>query len=93
MSKIILSGWISVPAEKMAAMPEQLKDHIALTRAEPGNIIFNVDQDPDNPQRYTVYEEFVDQAAFDRHQERAKTSPWGAFSVGIERDYTIRTAD
>ncbi|WP_404819203.1 putative quinol monooxygenase, partial [Vibrio tritonius] len=36
--------------------------HKALTRAEAGCLVFEVTQNPDNPLRFDVYEEFIDAA-------------------------------
>ncbi|MFM5384476.1 putative quinol monooxygenase [Aeromonas veronii] len=64
-------------------------NHIQLTRAETGCLIFKVTQDPLNPCRFDVYEEFVDQAAFQAHQARVKSSRWRKITVNVERHYTV----
>ncbi|XQW88447.1 putative quinol monooxygenase [Aeromonas veronii] len=61
----------------MAAVKDELDNHIQLTRAESGCLIFEVTQDLLNPCRFDVYEEFVDEAAFQVHQARVKSSRWG----------------
>ena len=91
MKKIILQGYISVPPESLQAIKAELPKHIALTRSEPGCIYFSVEQDQNNPNNFTVYEEFSSQAAFDHHQMRVLHSDWGRLTAGIERHYTIST--
>lgn len=66
-----------------------LPAHVALTRAEPGCLAFDVDP-TDDPFVWRVSERFVDEAAFDAHQRRVAASTWGAETAGIERRYEIR---
>ena len=63
-----------------------LSQHMELTRAEPGCLRFDVESSSD-PLVWTVFEEFVDRAAFDVHQARVRSSEWGRETAGIERDY------
>jgi quinol monooxygenase YgiN len=89
---IILNGHIDVPPERLDAVAAALPDHIALTRAEPGCLFFDVRPCPDVAGRFLVSERFTDQAAFDAHQARAKASPWAEVTDGIPRDYQITVA-
>ncbi len=89
MYKVILKGFIIVPPNDLAAVKGELDNHICLTRAETGCLIFEVTQDSLNPCRFDVYEEFVDQAAFQAHQARVKSSRWGEITVNVERCYTV----
>jgi quinol monooxygenase YgiN len=82
---------LEVTAERIAAVLAALPDHIALTRAEPGCLAFEVTQSIDNPRHFLVSEIFTDQAAFDAHQRRAAASPWARITAGLERHYTITT--
>ncbi|WP_292831904.1 antibiotic biosynthesis monooxygenase [Microbacterium sp.] len=65
--------------------------HVELTRAEPGCRFFRVEPTSD-PLVWTVYERFVDEAAFDSHQSRVRASDWGRATASIERDYVIESA-
>jgi len=89
MGKVILQGFIIVPLSELAIVKRELDAHIHLTRAETGCLIFKVTQDPLNPCRFDVYEEFVDEAAFQAHQARVKSSRWGKITVNVERHYTV----
>lgn len=82
-----LEGHIDVPAERLSQVGEALKEHIELTRAEEGCIFFNVDPCSEIEGRFLVSEAFVDEAAFNFHQERAGASPWAVASAGVPRDY------
>ena len=71
------------------AVKKELVNHIELTRQEEGCLIFEVVQDQHQPQRFDVYEEFVDQQAFDTHQSRAKNSHWSNVAANVARHYEI----
>ncbi|MBO9405896.1 antibiotic biosynthesis monooxygenase [Shimia sp. R9_1] len=86
---IRLTGHIDVPSDRQEAVAAALPAHIALTRAEPGCLSFEVTQDPAIAGRYTVLELFVDKAAFDAHQARASASDWATVTAGIPRHYQI----
>jgi len=86
---IKLTGYIDIPAERLEAVKAALPIHIALTRAEPGNLTFEVTENPDNPLRFDVSETFTDQAAFDFHQTRAAASDWAEITEGLPRSYKI----
>lgn len=89
MGNIVLQGFIIVPPSELTMVKAELATHIGLTRAELGCLIFEVTQDPLNPCRFDVYEEFADQAAFQAHQARVKSSRWGKITVNVERHYTV----
>lgn len=89
MTRIRLSGrLICARADECAIIERYLPQHIALTRAEPGCLRFDVTRS-DDPRVWLVEELFVDQAAFDVHQARVKASEWGEKTAGIRRDYEI----
>ncbi|WP_270730591.1 putative quinol monooxygenase [Shimia sp. Alg240-R146] len=88
--RISLTGHIDVPHDRLEAVTQALPTHIALTRAEPGCLSFDVIQDPQNPHRFHVSELFVTRAAFDAHQARTKASEWFAITKGIARSYQVK---
>ncbi|MDA8703542.1 antibiotic biosynthesis monooxygenase [Pseudomonadales bacterium] len=47
--KVVLSGFITVPAGEVERVLELLPEHITLTLAEPGCLIFEVRQRADTP--------------------------------------------
>ncbi|WP_081959571.1 putative quinol monooxygenase [Aeromonas finlandensis] len=89
MSRVILKGFIIVPPNDLTAVKDDLDNHIQLTRAETGCLIFKVTQDALNPCRFDVYEEFVDETAFQAHQTRVTSSRWGKITINVERFYTV----
>ena len=89
MSKIILEGYIIVPDGDMQAVQDEIPNHIQLTRAEPGCLVFEISRHNEIANRFSVYEEFVDRRSFELHQKRVGESVWGAVSVDVERYYQI----
>lgn len=89
MGKVTLSGYIVVENEDLAAVKQALAEHKCLTLAESGCLVFDVTPTPGNPNRFDVYEEFVDRNAFEQHQARTKASPWGKITANVARHYQI----
>jgi quinol monooxygenase YgiN len=89
LSKVILQGHIIVPDTDLPVVKKELVIHQRLTREEAGCLQFDVFQDSDNANKFNVYEEFVDQQAFNNHQLRVKSSSWGVVTVNVERHYQI----
>ncbi|EJL6396809.1 antibiotic biosynthesis monooxygenase [Vibrio navarrensis] len=89
MSKVTLKGFILVSEPDLELVKNELVNHKRLTLDEPGCITFSVIENPENPLRFDVYEEFVDKVAFEQHQKRVKASRWGKVTVNVERHYEI----
>lgn len=77
MGKIILRGYIIVPSDSLVAVKSGLLIHDELTKKELGCIKFEVSQDKNNHNKFNVYEEFIDEEAFNNHQLRVANSKWG----------------
>ena len=90
---IKLTGYIDIPEERHAEIAAALPIHIALTRAEPGCVKFEVVPDQNTRGRYLVSELFTTQDAFDAHQARVRASDWGRITAGIPREYKIETTE
>jgi quinol monooxygenase YgiN len=86
---VILTGHIDVPDDRLDAVKSALPEHIALTRAEAGCVAFDVVQSDTVRGRFMVSEVFVDQIAFNTHQERTGNSSWSKTTEGIPRDYSV----
>jgi len=89
MARVILTGQlVCADDDELAVVRRHLPLHTELTRAEEGCVRFDVRQ-TDDPLIWQVDEIFVDQAAFDAHQNRAAASSWGSATAGIERRYSM----
>lgn len=86
---IRLSGRLICRTEAEAAtVARALPAHVALTRAEPGCLRFEVTVTAD-PLIWRVEEAFTTRAAFDTHQTRTRASDWFRETADIARDYTV----
>ena len=56
---------LSGRGDEIAAM---LRDHVRATRDEPGCVAFVVSRSVDEPERFVLFERFVDEAAFQSHR-------------------------
>lgn len=91
MAQIALSGQLTcATAQDASIVLQYLPDHIALSRAEPGCLAFNVIQTA--PLVWQVDEVFLDQAAFDDHQTRTRASVWFRATSHIPRSFTLSQA-
>lgn len=72
-------------AEKLRA---HVDEHVRLSRAEPGNIHFDITPTED-PLVWSVSESFHSRAAFEDHQTRTAASRWARESAGIARDMSV----
>lgn len=89
MSKVVLCGYVIVPALELDMLKTAMKEHIRLTLAEPGCVEFTLTEDKTDHCKYSLYEEFVDRDAFDFHQKRTRESKWHTVSRNIERHFSI----
>ena len=64
---LIVTGIIEMPEDAFEAARPALRKMTAATLEEPGCIIYGFWQDPDNPGRLRVYEEWEGRAALDAH--------------------------
>lgn len=64
-----------------------LPEHIRLSQAEPGCLSFDVLRV--SPLVWQVDESFVDQAAFDAHQIRTKSSEWFRATASVQRQFRV----
>jgi quinol monooxygenase YgiN len=70
-------------AEALAAM-------VAPTRAEPGNLDYQVFRDPKDPLLFVLFERYADADAFDRHRATPHFGTWLAGVVLPALDDRIR---
>jgi len=86
---VLLSGTLTCATQaELDRVITGVDQHIALTRAEPGCLSFEVTQTAD-PMVWSVVERFTDAEAFGAHQTRAGASAWAELTKGIARDYKI----
>ena len=87
--RVHLSGHIDIPLTRLEEVLAELPRHVALTRAEPGNLRFEVTPAESPEGRLWVSETFRDRAALEVHQARARASTWGRLTAGIPRHFFL----
>lgn len=87
--KITLEGYIEVRSVDLDAVIDALPAHIDQTREEPGCEVFSVTPSAEYKNRFDVYEVFTDRAAFNAHQQRVRSSAWGALTTNVTRHYRV----
>ncbi|MCF6271805.1 MAG: antibiotic biosynthesis monooxygenase [Rhodobacteraceae bacterium] len=91
MAKVYLDGQlVAKTAAQRAVIDLYLDEHIALTRAEPGCLKFEVTEDPKDRNKFHVSEVFDSEETFAAHQTRTKASEWGQHSEKLERRFSKR---
>ncbi|SDX11947.1 antibiotic biosynthesis monooxygenase [Roseicitreum antarcticum] len=62
---------IHVKPDRIGDFLDAFRINFEGTRTEPGNLRFDVLQDPDDETRFSIFEIFTDAAALDAHRETA----------------------
>lgn len=89
MTEVRLTGELICASPAEAKVVEDLlPQHVLLTRAEPGCLLFEVTR-RGSSLAWDVSERFDSEDAFRAHQARVADSAWGAGTAGIRRDYTV----
>lgn len=79
---------ICMTDDEARAVRAHLADHIALTRAEPGCLTFDI-AETDDPMVWEVMESFRDRPSFDAHQARTRDSAWFTATRSILRNFKM----
>lgn len=74
--------------QEVEILKKFLPEHSRLTKAELGCLSFEVTP-TDDPLVWQVEECFIDQQAFEQHQNRTRSSAWWNATSHIRRDYKI----
>jgi quinol monooxygenase YgiN len=66
MGNVLAVTWVARPGEE-EAVADALRKMVPATRAEPGCIHYYVNRSSDDPRRFFLFEEYVDEAAQQAH--------------------------
>ncbi len=66
MSYVVIARWVAREGEENA-VAAALAQMIEPSRAEPGNLGYQVHRDPDHPRLFVIYERYVDEDAYAAH--------------------------
>jgi quinol monooxygenase YgiN len=83
MAYVVCAKWTAKPgeADNVAAAIEKV---VGPSRAEPGMLLYQPHRDPQNPNVFFFYEQYVDEAAYQAHVESAHMQRHG-FGDAIPR--------
>jgi quinol monooxygenase YgiN len=65
-----------VRAGDEARVEQALKEMVAPTRAEPGNLDYQVFRDPADPSLFVLFERYADEPAFEAHRASQHFGTW-----------------
>jgi (4S)-4-hydroxy-5-phosphonooxypentane-2,3-dione isomerase len=65
---VVIARWRAQVGEE-DAVARALAEIVPVARAEPGMVAYQVHRDPADPCVFTIYERYVDAAAYDAHLE------------------------
>jgi quinol monooxygenase YgiN len=85
---VIAQYWVRAGEEEKVA--RALREMVTPTRAEPGNLDYQVFRDPNQPSLFVLFEKYADEAAFDAHRATAHFGTWLAGQVLPALDNRIR---
>ncbi len=66
MTVVLAVTWVSMEGER-EAVADLLRRLMPLSRAEPGCLQYDAHRDPDDPDRFFLFERYVDEAALEAH--------------------------
>lgn len=66
MSHVLAVTWVAKPGEE-ERVADALREMVPLTLAEPGCLQYRAHRSLDDPRRFFLYEEYVDEAGFQAH--------------------------
>ncbi len=90
---IRVTGTLTCHTGEQAAMVRRLlPEHVALSRAEPGCLTFDI-VPTDSPLVWQLDETFANRQAFEAHQTRTRASAWFAATAELARGFTLAEVD
>ena len=63
---VVCATWVAREGEE-ERVAAALRRLIGPSREEPGNLVYQLHRDPDDPRRFFAYEQYVDRSAYDAH--------------------------
>lgn len=88
--ELVIIAQYRARAGEEGRVEEALRKMVAPTRAEPGNLDYQVLRDPGDPALFVLFERYADAAAFDAHRATAHFATWLVGQVLPALDDRIR---
>jgi len=89
--RVYVSGYYDIPKHQIAEVRLAMQENVRLSRAEPGNVSYEVRDDEDVEGRVHLIEVWKDRQALDEHIARVKDSPWAGISKDVTRTFDIKS--
>lgn len=67
MAFAVIATWVAKPGEEQR-VADAIRRVTPPSRAEEGNLLYQAHTHPQDPQRFTIYEQYVDEQAFETHR-------------------------
>lgn len=83
MAYVVLARWVAKEGEA-GNVEAAVRELAGPSRAEPGILVYQPHRDPDDPNVFLFYEQYVDEAAYQAHVESDHFKQWG-FGDAIPR--------
>lgn len=68
MAFVVAATWIAKPGEA-ARVREVIEKMTPLSRAEPGNVYYQAQVNPEAPETFFLYEQYTDAQAYEDHKQ------------------------
>lgn len=81
---IVISGLVEVAPHAVDDFAAISRELVEATRREPGCVDYRFARSIEVPERFEIFEEFVDQEAFEAHARADHYRAWGRALKGIE---------
>ncbi|MGE0828355.1 MAG: putative quinol monooxygenase [Hyphomonadaceae bacterium] len=90
---MVIAGIARFPAHRKEELVAPLREMVAATRAEPGNIVYSISFDPFEEGVLRIYEEYKDRDAIKAHIASPHMKAWRAHSADFTRELKIYEAE
>ena len=92
MSKIMHIGTLHCAPDEVDTLTTLLGPHVALSRAEPGCLSYELFQDEVQLTTFQLNAVFRDRQAFEAHKARVESADWGRATAHMRTDFHERSA-
>ncbi|WP_421869695.1 putative quinol monooxygenase [Motiliproteus sp.] len=89
MSQLTIVANIKAEADKIELVKAELQKLIAITRAEPGCINYDLHQDNDNPAHFLFYENWESRELWQAHMANQHLQDYLAATEGAVAEFTL----
>lgn len=89
MSKLTIIANIHAAADQIPLVKAELQKLVAITRAEPGCLQYDLHQDNDNPAHFVFYENWESRELWQTHMNAAHLAAYSAATEGAVEKFVL----